>query len=116
MQKKFVVNLALLLFLNLLVKPFYILGIDAEVQNQVGAEDYGMYFSIFSFSNPRNDIHAFWRFFGVQRDILIAAYKLNAIISSSVFRVNFDAQLPAGGRVINILQLNSSGAVKPSAL
>lgn len=50
MQKKFVVNLALLLFLNLLVKPFYILGIDAEVQNQVGAADYGMYFSIFSFS------------------------------------------------------------------
>jgi O-antigen/teichoic acid export membrane protein len=50
MQRKFVVNLALLLFLNLLVKPFYILGIDAEVQNQVGAADYGMYFSIFSFS------------------------------------------------------------------
>lgn len=50
MQKKFVVNLALLLFLNLLVKPFYILGIDAEVQNQVGSVDYGMYFSIFSFS------------------------------------------------------------------
>lgn len=50
MQRKFVVNLALLLFLNLLVKPFYILGIDAEVQNQVGAEQYGMYFSIFSFS------------------------------------------------------------------
>ncbi len=50
MQRKFVVNLALLLFLNLLVKPFYILGIDAEVQNQVGVEQYGMYFSIFSFS------------------------------------------------------------------
>jgi O-antigen/teichoic acid export membrane protein len=50
MQRKFVVNLALLLFLNLLVKPFYILGIDAEVQNQVGAHEYGMYFSIFSFS------------------------------------------------------------------
>jgi len=50
MQRKFVVNLALLLFLNLLVKPFYILGIDAEVQNQVGVQEYGMYFSIFSFS------------------------------------------------------------------
>ncbi len=50
MQRKFVVNLALLLFLNLLIKPFYIIGIDAEVQNQVGAEAYGMYFSIFSFS------------------------------------------------------------------
>lgn len=50
MQKKFITNLALLLFLNLLVKPFYIFAIDAEVQNQVGAEDYGLYFSIFSFS------------------------------------------------------------------
>jgi len=50
MQKKFITNLALLLFLNLLVKPFYIFAIDAEVQNQVGAEEYGLYFSIFSFS------------------------------------------------------------------
>lgn len=50
MQKKFITNLALLLFLNLLVKPFYIFAIDAEVQNRVGAEDYGLYFSIFSFS------------------------------------------------------------------
>ena len=50
MQKKFITNLALLLFLNLLVKPFYIFAIDAEVQNQVGAEGYGLYFSIFSFS------------------------------------------------------------------
>jgi O-antigen/teichoic acid export membrane protein len=50
MQKKFITNLALLLFLNLLVKPFYIFAIDAEVQNRVGAGDYGLYFSIFSFS------------------------------------------------------------------
>lgn len=50
MQKKFVTNLALLLFLNLLVKPFYIFAIDAEVQNVLGANEYGLYFSIFSFS------------------------------------------------------------------
>ena len=31
MKKKFVSNLILVLFLNLLIKPFYILGIDAEV-------------------------------------------------------------------------------------
>jgi len=39
-----------LLFLNFLVKPFYILGIDAEIQNRVGAEDYGMYFSLLGFT------------------------------------------------------------------
>lgn len=50
MQKKFVTNLAFLLFLNLLIKPFWILGIDREVQNQVGAEHYGIYFAIFNFS------------------------------------------------------------------
>ena len=32
MQRSFLLNLALLLVLDLLVKPFYILGIDAGVQ------------------------------------------------------------------------------------
>lgn len=49
MQKKFIVNLGFVLLLNLLVKPFYILGIDAEVLNQVEASNagsYGEYFSL----------------------------------------------------------------------
>ena len=50
MKRKFVTNLALVLFLNILVKPFWIFGIDRTVQNVVGAGDYGMYFSLFSFS------------------------------------------------------------------
>ncbi len=50
MQRKFITNLALLLFLNLLVKPFWILGIDRSVQNLVGAESYGFYFILFNFS------------------------------------------------------------------
>ena len=53
MKKKFVSNLILVLFLNLLIKPFYILGIDAEVLkvtelNQPGS--YGNYFSLLSLS------------------------------------------------------------------
>ena len=36
--------------LNLLVKPFYILGIDAEVQNRVGKENYGLYLGLISLS------------------------------------------------------------------
>jgi len=50
MQKKFLKNLGLLIFLNLLVKPFWILGIDRQVQNAVGPEEYGLYFFLFNFS------------------------------------------------------------------
>jgi O-antigen/teichoic acid export membrane protein len=50
MKRTFVTNLVLVLFLNLLVKPFWIFGIDRTVQNVVGAETYGFYFSLFSFS------------------------------------------------------------------
>ncbi|MCR4965532.1 MAG: polysaccharide biosynthesis C-terminal domain-containing protein [Bacteroidales bacterium] len=49
-QKDFILNLCILLFLNLLIKPFWILGVEVGVQNQVGAADYGLYFSIFNFS------------------------------------------------------------------
>ncbi len=50
MRKKFLTNLGLLMFLNLLVKPFWVLGVDRSVQNAVGAEQYGFYFSILNFS------------------------------------------------------------------
>ena len=49
-QKDFVFNLCLLIFLNLLVKPFWMLGVDVGVQNSVGAESYGLYFAILNFS------------------------------------------------------------------
>ena len=53
MQKKFFTNLVLVLVLNALVKPFYILGIDAEVLKQVEAHSpgsYGEYFSLIGFT------------------------------------------------------------------
>ncbi len=50
MQRTFLTNLALLLLLNLLVKPFYILGIDAEVQVRAGTEAYGGYAALLSLS------------------------------------------------------------------
>ena len=49
-QKDFVFNICFLLFLNLLIKPFWILGIDVGVQNHVGAESYGLYFAVFNFT------------------------------------------------------------------
>jgi len=50
LKRKFITNLLLLLFLNVLIKPFWIFGIDRHVQNLVGAESYGLYFSLLSFS------------------------------------------------------------------
>lgn len=50
MQRKFVTNLALVIFINLLVKPFWILGVDRAVQNTVGAQNYGLYYTLFNFS------------------------------------------------------------------
>ncbi|MBQ7734420.1 MAG: oligosaccharide flippase family protein [Bacteroidales bacterium] len=49
-QKDFVFNIAILIFLNLLVKPFWILGVEVAVQNRVGAAAYGLYFAIFNFT------------------------------------------------------------------
>lgn len=46
MQRKIYTGLILILFLNLLVKPFYILGVDAEIQNRVGETAYGNYFAL----------------------------------------------------------------------
>ena len=50
MQRKFIGNLALLLALNFLVKPLWIFGVDRQVQNILGAEDYGLYFALLNFS------------------------------------------------------------------
>jgi len=50
MQNRFVKNIIFLLFLNLLVKPFWILGIDAQVQNLLGDASYGTYQALFNFS------------------------------------------------------------------
>jgi O-antigen/teichoic acid export membrane protein len=49
-QKDFLFNLFILLFLNLLIKPFYVFGIDLEVQKAVGTETFGFYAAVFSFT------------------------------------------------------------------
>ena len=50
MQRKLLSGLFWVLLANLLVKPFWILGIEVGVQNAVGNEAYGFYYAIFSFS------------------------------------------------------------------
>src|SRR5690606_30140914 len=48
MQKSFLQNIAFLVLVNLIVKPFWILGIDRTVQNTVGHELYGSYQAMFN--------------------------------------------------------------------
>lgn len=50
MQYKFFTNLIFLIFVNVLIKPFYIFGIDRTVQVTVGTEDYGLYAVLYNFS------------------------------------------------------------------
>src|SRR5690606_21995868 len=50
MRRVFFSNLILVIVLNVLVKPLAIFGIDAEVQNRIGAEEYGLYFSLLNFT------------------------------------------------------------------
>ena len=50
MNSRFLKNIIFLLFINLLVKPFWILGVDRTVQNLVGDASYGTYLAIFNFS------------------------------------------------------------------
>lgn len=49
-QRNFVTNLAILIILNLLVKPFWPLVIEPAVQAHIGNIAYGEYFSLFNFS------------------------------------------------------------------
>jgi O-antigen/teichoic acid export membrane protein len=50
LKRKFLVNIVFLLAVSIVVKAFWVLGIDRTVQNVAGEEAYGFYFSLFSFS------------------------------------------------------------------
>jgi len=50
LRRKFLVNIVFLLTVSLIIKAFWVLGIDRTVQNIAGEEAYGFYFSLFSFS------------------------------------------------------------------
>ncbi|MFT7298120.1 MAG: O-antigen/teichoic acid export membrane protein [Sphingobacteriales bacterium] len=48
MKKTFLINLLLLLMINIIIKPVWLLGIDRGVQNLVGPESYGLYYALFN--------------------------------------------------------------------
>lgn len=50
MKREFLINILLLILINLLIKPFYLFGIDRTIQNTVGETDYGLYYALFNFA------------------------------------------------------------------
>ncbi|MCB0520660.1 MAG: polysaccharide biosynthesis C-terminal domain-containing protein [Lewinellaceae bacterium] len=50
MNREFLLNAIFLILVNVLIKPFYVFGIERKIQDTVGAETYGLYATLFSFS------------------------------------------------------------------
>jgi O-antigen/teichoic acid export membrane protein len=50
LKRTFITNLILLVGLNLLVKPLYLIVVESEIQNRTGAENFGQYFALINFS------------------------------------------------------------------
>ncbi len=46
MKKAFLINIVFLLATNLIIKPFYLFGIDRTVQNILGSQTYGIYITL----------------------------------------------------------------------
>jgi len=57
MKKEFLLNIIFLLGINLLIKPFYLFGVDLHIQNLVGTDTYGMYKVLFNIAFLLQFIH-----------------------------------------------------------
>jgi O-antigen/teichoic acid export membrane protein len=92
LKRKFLTNLILLILLNALVKPFWLLGVDRTIQNVVGAADYGFYFSLFNFSIILNILLDFGITNFNNRDIsmhrhLVAKYLSNLVTAKFILGI-----------------------------
>ncbi len=104
MKRKFATNLILLLSLNLLVKPFWIFGIDRTVQNLVGAGEYGLFYSLFNFSLLLNIVLDFGLTSFNNREIsrhsqLISKYFSNIVVIKVLLAVAY-AVLCLGAAIV----------------
>ena len=84
MLQKTIPNILFLISVNLMVKPFWIFGVDRVVQNKLGETEFGLYFALFNFSMFFQIINDF----GIQnynsRQIAREPGKLNAQLSSLI--------------------------------
>lgn len=74
MHRIFFSNVLFSLLLNLLIKPIAIFGIDAQVQNTVGLDQYGLYFSLLSLSLILN----------ILMDLGINNYVINTVAKNQI--------------------------------
>lgn len=74
-----------MVFVNLLIKPFWVFGIDRTVQNKLGESEYGMYFAIFNFTY----LFQILLDFGLQnynnREIAADRKKIDSLLPSILF-------------------------------
>jgi O-antigen/teichoic acid export membrane protein len=54
LRKTFLSNLLLLIAINLLIKPFYLLVVEAGIQERMGPDAYGVYFALLNISYMLN--------------------------------------------------------------
>lgn len=78
-------NIIFLIAVNVIVKPFWLFGVDRVVQNKLGEETFGMYFVLFNFSM----IYQILLDFGIQqynsKSIAEEPGKIGAQISNFIF-------------------------------
>ncbi len=93
MKREFFSNLLLLVFINLLIKPVFIFGIDLGVQNRLGTE-YGVYFALLNLTYLTQIINDF----GIQnfnnRHVsqhpqLLAKYFPNLLVIKSLLSLGY---------------------------
>lgn len=84
MKKKLLTGVSLVLLLNFIIKPIWILGIDRTVQNVVGPAEYGFYYILFNFSVILNIILDFGTTNYNQRLISQSPHILNKALSRTL--------------------------------
>jgi len=80
LRKAFLTNILLLIFINALIKPLYLLGIDRNIQLITGTSQYGMFINILNFTI----ILQFISDFGLQNYTARFASQQKNIINSGI--------------------------------
>lgn len=74
-----------MVFVNFLIKPFWVFGIDRTVQNKLGEQEYGLYFAIFNFTY----LFQILLDFGLQnynnREVAADRNKINSLLPNILF-------------------------------
>lgn len=86
MRREFLIQAGFVVLINVLVKPFYIFGIDRTVQNVVPAESYGLFFAAFNFTY----------LFQILNDFGLQAYHNRQVARSGVI---------SGGGLVNLIRV-----------